>query len=501
MVQGSLVGFQCSTDLAILTWIGQAIIPRLLDTYEIHILDLPPRPTTLPISSNLLYHRGSILPTSSALSSLLYRTSFDGIIHLASVSLDSWCTPKESECEKVNVGGTKAVLEQIRNLANQADSSEDKWFRQSAKKVPWLLFGSGIDVYGHGSGTVDELTERKPVTALGRTRLAAEQAIEAAYAIRDDPSTPGSIILRSPQIYGYPHDRAIPERFIPSLLADTLTSLTVQYNSDAPPEALLHVDDAVDGVVRAIAKLEEGFQGVESFNLVSGRGWAQEELVDLVRAQTDSKSPLRDIGDHKSTLAATTYSSSKAETDLGWSASISLPIGLRQSLESLTSGIAEYSRAYLAANCPASPSNPIPGKPPINPADQRNQQLAKLNGCTVNIAFDHLGYLHHIKCEDGKHCTADGNKVSGYNWNQTVWIVRQVGSSGSGGRTMRVMFEQENGMGYLGYRKGVREGEVGLELFKNDTIEPDLVFDVEVGFTLLQLLMDRYNRTRRTCDY
>jgi hypothetical protein len=78
---------------------------------------------------------------------------------------------------------------------------------------------------------------------------------------------------------------------------------------------------------------------------------------------------------------------------------------------------------------------------------------------------------------------ADGIKVNGYNWNQTVWIVRREPSGGKTDRRVRVRFEQENGMGWLGYKASGRE--VGLELFTREEPGVQVVFDVEVRSALL----------------
>ena len=251
---------------------------------------------------------------------------------------------------------------------------------------------------------------------------------------------------------------------------------------------LLHVDDAVDGVLQAIRRLQNGEQaGLEEFNLVEGkRKWSEEEIVELVRTHTRSFSPLRDIGDHLTNIGTSEYSNEKAKSQLLWEPKVDLLNGLSRAIGDLTDSIATYSRSYLSSNCAPSSASPYSDTNiPVFPEDERNKALNKLKDCTVNLGFDHAGWIHHVKCEDGRHCTADGNKVPSYNWNQTVFIIREVPSHQvNRERTVRVMFEEEQGMGFLGVSDSALQkgGEIGFELFKEDDEgeQSHVVFDLEV---------------------
>ena len=164
--------------------------------YNVHILDISPRPATLPISPSLTYHKGSIDPSSPALSKLFAKVRIDGIIHLGAVSLEEWCITRFTECEKINVGGTKALLDVIR-------------LKGSKSRMPWMILASSVEVFD------GEKSNRNPSSAIGRTKLAAELAIEGASEIDPDLKTG---IIRVDEIYGYDHSSSIPSTFIPSLI-------------------------------------------------------------------------------------------------------------------------------------------------------------------------------------------------------------------------------------------------------------------------------------------
>ncbi|ORY29661.1 hypothetical protein BCR39DRAFT_531489 [Naematelia encephala] len=432
--------------------LGRALLPSLIEAHDVHILDIVPRPSTLP--TKVTYHRGSLLPSSSALPTLLNREAYDGIIHLGSISLDEWCESKLEECEAVNLGGTRRLMDALK----------------AKEKAPWVVFGSRM---------ADE-------TTLGKMKAQAESiiedAIESSRAILDsDEARPGlrGTILRFPQVYGYDHLTSIQSTFIPSLISAALTSLPIQYDQSIAPFDLVHVEDAVAGVIAAIHRLEEGQVGLYTVDFDTGRRYTQAELVEKVRRETGTMSPVRTIG--QAETARPLEPEGIPTNDLGWAAETSLDEGLKRMVTALNEATHAYSTEYLAQHCSSNF---------LHPADERNHHLDRLEGCTVTLGFEHQEFLHHLKCSDGRHCTADGEYVSGYNWNATVWKIHRVQSKGKGsgkGKT-RFMFAEEQGMGWLGVSAHdmEREGEVGLELFDFDdeTREEEegvVAFNVEVA--------------------
>lgn len=450
-------------------------MPQLTQNYTVHILDIAPRPSSLP-AENVVYHRGSVLPSSSSLKILLSAHSFEGILHLAAVSLDSWCAPKEADCLAVNEGGVKSVMKQVEGIASKASKS---WRRT---QVPWVVLGSSMEVYGSGDGVVDELSTRHPGTALGRTKAKGEEAFEASIQKADGVAGVKGMIVRFSDVYGYDHHSSISESFVPALVGNAITSMPIQYDSDVAPIDLLHVDDAVDGVLKAIRHLNVGAESarVESVNLVSGSTWVVEEVVERARQLTGAMSPVMDIGDHRTSFATNQYHNAHALNSLDWTPTITLPDGFTRTLRELTSAMHSYSLNYLHENCAPTSEFPSPNaRAKTHPADERNKHLHKLDGCLVQMAFAHDDYLHHMKCSDGKHCTADGEYVAGYNWNGTFWIMH---ASNKGERKARVSFEEEKGMGWLGAPRGLMgHSEVSWELVDEDDTRWETDFDIEVS--------------------
>lgn len=448
---------------------AQALIPELINNYTVHVQDTVPRPPSLP--SSVIYHRSSLSP-AEAYKSIFTSNIFDGVIHLAGISLDAWCAAKEDECHEVNVGGTKALMDEV--IAVNKQSKRGKMWKNL--RVPWVILGSTMEVFGP-EGT-NEDSPKNPTSAIGRTKLEAEQVFEEA--ILDDASEGiRGLVLRFPEVYGYNSASSIPEAFIPSLLINSLTSLPIQYSSDQIPYDLLHAEDAINGFVKAIFYIEATpGEGVSTINLVSGQRTPARDIVELVRKETTSMSPVRDIG-HNRNPSAHEYSRAKAAEILGWQAEITPLVGLGKAITQLTEDIGTYFRSYLHEHCPPSADFPASDNDLTVSfiEDERNKPLWKLAGCTVNLGFNHEGWFRHLKCQDGKHCKVDDVKVAALNWNQSTFIIEKVGKK-QRERVVRAMLREQTGMGYLGMTK--TEGEVGLELYK-DSKEGQTVFDLEVS--------------------
>lgn len=329
---------------------------------------------------------------------------------------------------------------------------------------------SSMDVYG-SSGQ----KERKPTTAIGRTKLAAELLVEQAIETNADLRAG---IIRFDQVYGLHHASAIGSTFVPSLIGNALTGLPIQYSSGREASDYLHIEDAVRGLTSAIesVKHSDTGAGIIAHDLVSGVMRTQGDLLEIVTRQTSTLSPIRDMQPGSKPFSGSYTPTLESE----WKASIDLETGIAKTIAGLVSDTERYGLQYLADNCPSSDSIVTPAQTRIHPADERNRDLTKLDGCTVNIGFNHAGMLHHLKCEDGKHCIADGAKVPSYNWNQTVFVIRKVQGQGKKeDRRVRVQFKEEKGMGWLGFAGAGQE--VGLELYEKDQMGVETSFDLEVS--------------------
>jgi len=169
---------------------------------------------------------------------------------------------------------------------------------------------------------------------------------------------------------------------------------------------------------------------------------------------------------------------------LGWKPQHDLASGLRANIETVLHATAEWTYNYISANCPSSNVLEVSQGPNVLLSNRNNKDLTRLDGCTVNIAFERDGFLDHVKCPSRgteTECTVDNAYVASYNWDASVFIIRRQKTAGNRQkekeRQVRVSFEEEKGRGVLGLLKG----DSVFELLPTGT-EGQSVFDLEVSW-------------------
>jgi dihydroflavonol-4-reductase len=147
-----------------------------------------------------------------------YVDGVDLVIHLAAAQHEA--NQPESYFEKVNVGGTRRLLQ----------ASVDA-------KVRRFVYGSTIGVYGQAlEGEIDEHSRVAPDNHYGRTKLAAEQAVRQ-YGDRLEVA-----IARISETYG-PGDLRLLKLF-----SGIRKGMFFLIGSGANLHQLVYVDDLIDGL-------------------------------------------------------------------------------------------------------------------------------------------------------------------------------------------------------------------------------------------------------------
>jgi len=458
------VGPPCSPAHAV----GLALVPRLQEEYEVYVLDVQPRPPSLLLPTSVRYYRSS----TTSVGELLAQNSFSGIVNLAGVSILEWCETDPQKCEDANVGSMKDILSALEG------GKQRRWWKGSAS-VPWIVLGSGVEVYPE---------QGEAMSVLGRTKAAAE------HTLKDHVETGGNVagsnlraaIVRFSTIFGFHARTVVAETFIHRALVNGAISGHTQYDSDAPPSDLIHVDDALDGIIAAIRKMERRGTGssLMTLNLVSGSRTPQEQVVRLIAELTGSKGTTKDIGSGRAAEQSwRTYDNMEAEKVIGWKPKHSLVSGLQAAIANIHKLNKEWTYSYLAHNCPSSTVLETPLDATTLPSNKNSRDLARLDGCTVNIGFNRGGYLDYVKCPskgDDAKCTVDREKVVSYNWDASVFIVRQEKGASRRERVVRVRLEEEKGRGLLGLPRLGDSEVLGFELLPTK-VDGQAVFDLEVG--------------------
>jgi len=215
----------------------------------------------------------------------------------------------------VNVGGTANVLEAAR----------------SAQARRFVLVSTGGAIYGEGEGQQLPLTESAPVepfSPYGQSKFAAEGYLalyERLYGL-------SGVALRLGNVYG-PRQDPLGEAGVIAIFCGRLRSgeRPTVFGDGTQTRDYIYVGDVVSA---ALAAADGGATG--PINI--GRGVETDvlELVRLLRDLDGAKSfepefaPARS-GEVKRIAIAPT----RAQSELGWEAKVSLPEGLRLTLDSL----------------------------------------------------------------------------------------------------------------------------------------------------------------------
>ena len=239
----------------------------------------------------------------------------DGIIHLAAISrvIDGERNP--ANCIATNIGGTQNLLR----------------VALGAVPRPWVIIASSREVYGNvkDMSLVSESTKVSPVNVYGRSKVAAEEASARAR-------TEGLrvAVVRFSNVYGGVSDHV--DRVVPAFCHAAISGDPLRIEGPLNTFDFVYLGDVVDGVMRLSDYLADGGSPPTPFHFVSGIGTTLEELADLVRTLSKSKSIVE-------TYAARGFDVSRfvgdptgwAEKYLGWRAGTSLRGGMTRYLEDL----------------------------------------------------------------------------------------------------------------------------------------------------------------------
>jgi nucleoside-diphosphate-sugar epimerase len=209
-------------------------------------------------------------------------------------------------CKSVNITGTE-------NIINAA---------KKQPKPPWVLFISSREVYGQSAKLpVTEISPIQPCNIYGLSKAEAEKLI---WQNRNRGFQ--SAILRFTNLYGSINDH--PDRLIPTLVRKALLGETIYIDGEHRIFDFLHIEDAINGVLSTIAKLESEEYNLPTIQLVSGYAVSLSNLAEQIKKVTNSCSAICKRDAHKHDVTEFYGDSSLAYKFLRWSASIGLEDGL-----------------------------------------------------------------------------------------------------------------------------------------------------------------------------
>lgn len=256
------------------------------------------------------FRKGDLLD-KKALSDVFKENKIDGVIHFAALSYVGESVSDPAKYYKNNITGTQNLLDAM--LENGVDT---------------IIFSSTAAVYGVPKIVpIKETEDTKPINPYGRTKLAIEwmlQDYSSAYGLKYCAlryfNAAGADLDVEIGEWHEPETHLIPLVFDAALgRRQNITIFGNDYNTRDGTNIrdYIHVEDLASAHLCALRHLQTGGKS-DIFNLGTGHGYTNKEIVDEVKKVTDREFKViigeRRTGDPDTLVA----DSSKAQKLLKW---------------------------------------------------------------------------------------------------------------------------------------------------------------------------------------
>ncbi|MEW5802893.1 MAG: UDP-glucose 4-epimerase GalE [bacterium] len=266
----------------------------------------------------LTFHKVDLLD-KEALSAVFNHSKADAVIHFAGLKAVGESVAMPLRYYRNNVTGTLVLLEVM-----------------ARHEVKNLVFSSSATVYGDPSTVpITEDFPLSPTNPYGRSKLMIEEILRDLH--RAEESWNIALLRYFNPVGAHPSGRigedpnGIPNNLLPyitQVAIGRLSQLSV-FGDDYPTRDgtgirdYIHVVDLAVGHIRALEKLASN-PGEVTYNLGTGRGYSVLEVVSAFESASGKKIPCKIVDRRPGDIATCYADPSKAEKDLGWSATLGI---------------------------------------------------------------------------------------------------------------------------------------------------------------------------------
>ena len=255
-------------------FVGSALVRRLLaESHEVVVVDDLSRGSRENLGADLARVRVIEQDVTGDLSRIFSSFQPDVVFHLAALHFIPDCDADPARCLRVNVDGTRSVLEAAAGLRGPVS----------------LVVASSAAVYAPAeSAHQEQLDTLGPVDVYGQSKRWTEE-LAAGFA---DVTGSGVGIARLFNVYGPGETNA---HFIPSLICQMKAGASVRLGNLSTKRDYVFVDDVADALLRLAEHGREG--GCATVNIGSGRAYAGAEVVEaLAELAASGVAPVTDPG-------------------------------------------------------------------------------------------------------------------------------------------------------------------------------------------------------------
>ena len=221
--------------------IGKSLIPKLISN-NFHCLSISKK----PFNENLINNIQCDITEFKKLNKIINKQKPDVIIHLAGLVGNIKCEKNPKNAILTNVIGTLNVL------------------NASIKLKPKIIFISTGEIYGKTKNKASEKSNLRPTNVYGKTKMLSEILIQNFTKNYQIPS----IILR----LSYCYSENLSKKGFSLMFKNAIMGKKIQIFGGDQTVNLLHIDDAVDAIIKSIDYKKSGIFNIassETYNLIS----------------------------------------------------------------------------------------------------------------------------------------------------------------------------------------------------------------------------------------
>ena len=221
--------------------IGKSLIPKLISN-NFHCLSISKK----PFNENLINNIQCDITEFKKLNKIINKQKPDVIIHLAGLVGNIKCEKNPQNAILTNVIGTLNVL------------------NASIKLKPKIIFISTGEIYGKTKNKASEKSNLRPTNVYGKTKMLSEISVQNFTKNYQIPS----IILR----LSYCYSENLSKKGFSLMFKNAIMGKKIQIFGGDQTVNLLHIDDAVDAIIKSIDYKKSGIFNIassETYNLLS----------------------------------------------------------------------------------------------------------------------------------------------------------------------------------------------------------------------------------------
>ena len=288
-------------------FIGTNLVKRLTDIGEaVTIIDTKLPKDTCGIQ-NMHIVLGDIRD-SELVDETFRKGNFDVVIHLASVSRVIDAEQNPELCKDVGLNGTRNILDAAEKYG-----------------MPNIIYGSSREVYGEPSELpVKESYGIHPINIYGEIKAECEDMVRFYQEKCHSPS----LVLRFSNVYGSWLDHK--SRVTPLFIRNILEGKQVTINGGGQLFDFTHVEDTVEGIMRAIDAVRSGTVTFDDVHILTGEHHSLQELISYIEEATGKKADIAYNAARSYDVEKFYGDPAKAEKLLGFKAKISLEEGVKK---------------------------------------------------------------------------------------------------------------------------------------------------------------------------